>query len=88
MGISAIIALNGWIANNLRGQWATIMGIIIVVGINYIQGVHNHMPLDPQQMVFMLIKEVAVLFGFTALPPAKLRSYEHDPIIMEAKEKP
>lgn len=87
--LPVIVAVAGYIGTQVRGQWSTIVGIVGVTVYNLVQAKINHETFTFSPQDFQnLILQLAVLYGFIAMPPVKPRTYEHDPLIKEAKETP
>lgn len=80
--MSASVALTAYLARNLRGQWATIAGIIGTVLATYIAQDQSGQPISWAQ----LILQGVVLFLAASSAPAKSKAYEETPIIKEAKQ--
>lgn len=80
--IAVGVALTGFLAKNLRGQWATIAGIIGTVLATYITQSQTGQPISWAQ----LILQGVVLFLAAVSSPAKSIGYEKTPVISEAKK--
>lgn len=79
-----ILAVGSFMANNLRGQAQSIVGIFITV----IAGYFTKGDQTTQQFLQWVVVQVGVLFfGFTGAP-AKPITYEHNETIVEAKQIP
>lgn len=80
LGIAAILSVSGIIGNYLRGQYASMAGIIGVAGMTLNQLLSGgKITWDQVALSF------AVAFFAMVAPPAKPRTYEHDPVIESAK---
>lgn len=81
-----IIGVVGFIGTTKRGQWSTIIGIVLVTAWNAYQASKNGQKFEFTAVDFQnLLLQFGVLYGFIAMPPIKDRAYEHDPIIEAAK---
>jgi hypothetical protein len=82
-----VLAATGYIGTQARGQWSTIVGIGGVMIYNLVQSKVNGTDYSFTAQDFQnLVLQLAVLYGFIAMPPVKSRTYEHDPVIKTAKE--
>lgn len=70
-----------YLANNLRGQWVTIMSLITTAGAAIWKAHTNGGHVDVFQLILLA---VLTLLGVAA-PPPKSREYEHSSPIVEAK---
>jgi hypothetical protein len=77
---AAFIAALSFLANNLRGQWASIAGIFGTALATYITMDQTGTISWPQ----LIIQAVVALLAVVA-PPAKSRGYEHTMTIEQAK---
>jgi uncharacterized membrane protein len=77
---AAFIAALSFLANNLRGQWATIAGILGTTLSTYITMDQTGNISWPQLIMQAVIALLAVV-----APPAKSRGYEHTQTIENAK---
>lgn len=77
---AAFLAALSFLAQNLRGQWATIAGIIGTAVSTYVTMEQQGHVSWPQIILQMVLALLAV---FT--PPAKSRGYEHTPTIENAR---
>jgi hypothetical protein len=77
---AAFIAALSFLANNLRGQWASIAGIIGTTLATYIT-MDQTGTVSWQQLI---LQAVVALLAVVA-PPAKSRGYEHTMTIEQAK---
>lgn len=77
---SGFIAALSFLANNLRGQWATIAGIVGTTLATYITMDQSGSISWPQLIMQAVIALLAVM-----APPAKSRGYEHTNTIEQAK---
>jgi hypothetical protein len=77
---AAFVAAVSFLANNLRGQWATIAGIVGTTLTTYITMEQNG-TISWQQLILQTI--VALLAVVAS--PAKSRGYEHTTAIQQAK---
>ena len=81
-GVTAFaVAATGYLARNLRGQWATISGILGTVVADYVAQSTSGKPVNVWQLVMTFV----VLFLAASSSPAKSRGYEHTDTIVEAK---
>lgn len=78
---SAAIAAASWLARNLRGQWATITGLLGSALSTYLTMVQAGTVSWSQLILTLVVSLLAVLSA-----PAKSIGYEHTDIIMEAKK--
>jgi uncharacterized membrane protein YagU involved in acid resistance len=85
--LPVVLAATGFIGTQARGQWSTIVGIGGVMIYNLVQSKVNGTDYSFTAQDFQnLVLQLAVLYGFIAMPPVKSRTYEHDPVIKSAKE--
>lgn len=77
---AAFIAALSFLANNLRGQWATIAGILGTSLATYVTMDQTGTISWPQLIMQAVIALLAVV-----APPAKSRGYEHSNTIEQAK---
>lgn len=85
--LPVVLAVTGFIGTQARGQWSTIVGIGGVMIYNVVQAKVSGQHYEFTAKDFQdLVLQLAVLYGFVAMPPVKPREYEHDPIIVAAKE--
>lgn len=77
---SAFIAALSFLANNLRGQWATIAGILGTTLATYVTMDQTGSISWPQLIMQAVIALLAVV-----APPAKSRGYEHTATIEDAR---
>lgn len=82
LALSVVIAGIGFLAKNLRGQWATILGSILpTFGVVLTKTQSN----DPISWGLVSVAAVAAVLGAVAPPPKSL-SYESSPEIANAKQ--
>lgn len=82
VGLAVIAGIGSYLAKNLRGQWASIIGVggnMIALLITQMQ---NHVPISWLQVIVQAMSG----FLFVIAPPAKSISYERVGPIVEAKE--
>lgn len=81
LGYAAFIAVGSYLARNLRGQWGTIVGIVLPT-IAVLEDAHiHHTEVNyPYLIVGITVQILAALSA-----PAKDRSYENSPTIIQAK---
>jgi len=85
--LPVVLAVTGYIGTLMRGQWSTIVGIVGVMIYNLVQAKVNGQPYTFTAQDFQnLVLQLAVLYGFVAMPPIKPREYEHAPQIVDAKQ--
>jgi hypothetical protein len=74
------LALTSFLANNLRGQWASIAGIVGTAITTYVT-------MDQQGAISwsQLILQLVVAMLAVAAPPPKSRGYEHTATISNAR---
>lgn len=77
---AAFIAALSFLANNLRGQWATIAGILGT-------SVATYVTMDQSGTISwaQLIMQAVIALLAVVAPPAKSRGYEHTNTIEQAK---
>lgn len=80
LAFAAFLAALSLLANNLRGQWATIAGILGTAVATYVTQSENG---NISWVQIVLQSLLALLAVFT--PPAKSRGYEHASTITSAK---
>lgn len=81
IGFAVVAGIAAYFAKNLRGQWASIVGIFgNLVGVVATQ-VADHKPISWMQLIIQAV----VMFGMVVAPPAKSVNYERTDIIKEAK---
>lgn len=83
LGLAALVAIGGYIGNTWRGKGVSIAGFIGIVGYSFYQ-VASTGHFTWGQFI------PAVLMGILALvaPPPKPATYEHNAMIIEAKQVP
>lgn len=79
--VAASVALTAYLARNLRGQWATIAGILGTVLATYIVQDQSGQPISWAQ----LILQGVMLFLSASSSPAKSIAYEQTPAIKQAE---
>jgi cell division protein FtsW (lipid II flippase) len=77
---AAFLAALSFLAKNLRGQWATISGIVATALSTYITQEQSGTISWPQ-----IILQAVIAFLAVVAPPAKSRGYEHTQTIQNAK---
>lgn len=78
---AGVTALLSFAARNLRGQWATIAGLIGTT-VTYYLTMDNTGNIEWSKIImFFIVQALAIV-----APPAKNRDYEHADTIVEAKE--
>lgn len=79
---SAAVAATAFLARNLRGQWATIAGIVGT-------GITTYVSMEQSGTIswLQLFGQLIVLYLAAVAPPAKSRGYEHTAAITEARLK-
>lgn len=82
IAMAASVAITSYLARNLRGQWATISGIVGTVLATYITQDQSGQPISWAQ----LILQGVILFLSASSSPAKSVGYEQTPVIKEAKK--
>lgn len=80
--ISAATAALAFLSRNIRGQWATIIGLIGTTLATYLTMVQTGQQISWSQIVLQFV--IAVLAAIA--PPAKSRGYENTPLIATAKK--
>lgn len=83
VGFSAYTAGLSYLANKLRGQWATIIGVMLSLGATLYTQIDTH-----HVNVGQLILTALVTFGMAIAPPPKPVTYEHNATIVDAKTLP
>lgn len=78
--IAGLAAAASFLANNLRGQWASIAGIVGTCVATYITMETTGSISWPQLILQLILGLLAIVS-----PPPKARSYEHDENIVNAK---
>lgn len=86
--MAAITAASSWFANNLRGKAQSISGIIFSVAIMVVPVLFAHGNIDFQKLASLILTQVAAQFFGYSSAPFKPASYEHNEVIVQAKEKP
>jgi len=82
LALAAVIAAIGFLAKNLRGQWATILlSVLPSLGI-ILTNVQSHVPISWSQ----IIASAAIAIGGVFAPPTKSLNYEKAPEIVVAKQ--
>jgi hypothetical protein len=81
VGFAVFTAILSYFANNLRGQWVTILGVIGTLASTVFTSISTGVPLHWNQIILQAILAILAVVA----PPAKDRSYEHDPAIELAK---
>lgn len=80
--LAVIVGAIGFLAKNLRGQWATILtSLIPSIGVVFTQA-QNHTPISLQ----LFFTSVAIAVAGVFAPPAKSEAYEQSPTIVQAKK--
>jgi hypothetical protein len=83
LGLAAFIAVLSFLANNLRGQWASILGSLLPsLGI-VLTNIEAVPPVPISWWQFAGAAALAI--GGVLAPPAKSLSYEESPAIVQAK---
>lgn len=82
LAYAAVIAVGSYVANNLRGQWVTIAGVVITSAANVLDILHRGGDID----IYRLLLTLAVNIGLTAAGPFKSRGYERTAVIQAAKK--
>lgn len=80
--MAAAVALTSYLARNLRGQWASIAGIVGTVLATYITQESTGNPISWAQLIMQFV----VLFLAALSAPAKSIGYEKAPAIIQAKQ--
>jgi hypothetical protein len=80
LAYAAFLAALSFLAKNLRGQWATISGIVATALSTYITQEQSGSISWPQ-----IILQAVIAFLAVVAPPAKSRGYEHTQTIQNAK---
>jgi hypothetical protein len=80
IAFAAIIAALSYLAKNLRGQVASMAGIVLTVFMQYVE-MNQSDVVNWEQ----LLMQLAILLGGIFAPPAKSRGYEHTEMIQNAK---
>jgi hypothetical protein len=83
VGFAVFTAILSYFANNLRGQWVTILGVMGTLASTVFTSISTGVPLHWNQVFIQAVVAVIAVVS----PPPKDRAYEHDPTIMAAKEK-
>lgn len=82
LALAAFVAAVSFLAKNLRGQWATIIGSVLPSLVVILDKVETHTPITWGAMGSAM---VLAFLGVVA-PPAKSLSYETSPVVAEAKK--
>jgi hypothetical protein len=77
---AGFLAALSFLAKNLRGQWATISGIVATALSTYVTQEQSGAISWPQ-----IILQAVIAFLAVVAPPAKSRGYEHTQTIQNAK---
>jgi len=77
---AAFLAAIGFLANNLRGQWATIAGILGTALSTYVT-MEQQGSISWPQLILQAVLAVLAMFA----PPTKSRGYEHTSVIEQAR---
>lgn len=80
LAFAAALAATSWMANNLRGQWATIAGVVGTAISTYLTMEQQGTISWAQLILQIVIALLAVVSG-----PAKSRAYESTSTIASAK---
>jgi hypothetical protein len=82
LALAALVAGIGFLAKNLRGQWATILGSLLpVLGVLF-TNVQGHTAISWSYVFSSAALAIAGVFA----PPTKSLSYEQSPAIVQAKQ--
>lgn len=81
VGYTAFIAGGSFLANKLRGQWATIAGVVLPTAAIVYQAHAAHTHVDFGKLLLAM----AVQVGLAVSPPPKSLAYEKSPTIEQAK---
>jgi len=81
LALAAIVAALGFLAKNLRGQWASIIGSLVPSVTVVLTNLESHTPISWWQFG----GAVALALGGVFAPPSKSLSYETSPTIVAAK---
>jgi hypothetical protein len=83
LGLAAFIAVLSFLANNLRGQWGSILGSLLP-SLGIVLANIEAVPPVPISW-WQFAGAVALAIGGVLAPPAKSLSYETSPTILAAK---
>lgn len=78
---AAAMAALSFLANSLRGQWATIIGVVLTSFATYLTMEQNG-DVSWVQLIGSLLAALLAVFA----PPAKSRGYENTTTIVQAKQ--
>lgn len=87
MAYAAVMAALSFAANNLRGKWVSLTGIIGTLS-TAVTTVYANPHLNWQLFLSQLIGSLLLAVLAIVAPPPKPVTYEHDATIVEAKEQP
>lgn len=83
---SASIAILSYLANNVRGQWASIISVVLSTAIMFFQAHENPDGLTMKEIATtVLLPLVIKILGLFYTAPPKDRAYEHAQPIQQAK---
>lgn len=85
--MAVVVALGSFLAKNLRGQVASMAGIVIAVVIGVLPDMISHKQIDWEHQLLFILGQIGALFFGAVTPPAKSIGYERTPVIEAAKEK-
>lgn len=88
IGMAAVTALSAWVANNLRGQAMSIMGIVLSAAVYLFQSHDAHVKVDGMHLFLLVLEQLGILLGGYNAPPFKNATYETNKTIVLAKENP
>jgi drug/metabolite transporter (DMT)-like permease len=81
LGYAVFVAVGSYFAKNLRGQGATIAGILLTTGANIYTVLHE----GGQVNISQVLLTVCVAIGMALASPAKTIEYEQSATIQQAK---
>lgn len=79
--LAALTGFAGYLANKLRGQWITIVGLVGTNIMTFLAALSNGGEITWGQMILQLVIQVSL----AVQPPAKSVGYEQTPVIEGAK---
>lgn len=81
VGYSAFIAAGSFLANNLRGQWPTIIGVLLTSAATIYESYSTGVPLNAVHLIYTC----AINIGLALVGPPKSIGYERTGTIEQAK---
>ena len=84
ISFSVVIAVLSYFGRNVRGQWASIISIIVSALVNFFNLHHSMENITRQEIIGQLLSLLSAIMGIFFTSPVKSLAYEHQPQIEQA----